>query len=187
VVTNSLGRIRVWDMPVRVFHWSLVSCFAVAYLTAEIHVENSDISTGLDSLHQLAGYAALGLIGFRVIWGFVGSIHARFTDFVQRPSRLFAYLRLLMRGYEPRYLGHNPAAAVMILFLMIMTTLIGGSGYLLTTDYGWSSEALEEIHEIFTNCMLVAIAFHVAAAIYESWKHRENLILSMITGYKRSE
>lgn len=168
-------RVRVWDLPVRLFHWGLVAAFATAWMTAE----------EAEAAHQAAGYTALGLVAFRILWGFVGCRHARFADFVPTRAGLAAYLRAALHGREPRYRGHNPAAAVMILFLLAMVILIGGTGWAMTTDWGWGSEWLEEAHEAAVNLTLAAVAVHVAAAIYESWRHRENLVRAMVSGYKR--
>lgn len=170
-----IERVRVWDLPVRIFHWGLVAAFAIAWMTAE----------DAETAHHVAGYAALGLVAFRILWGFVGSRHARFVDFVPSRATLAAYLRNALRGREVRYRGHNPAAAVMILFLLAMVILIGGTGWAMTTDWGWGSEWLEGIHESAVNITVAAVAVHVAAAIYESWRHRENLVRSMVDGYKR--
>ncbi|SHE31254.1 Cytochrome b [Modicisalibacter ilicicola DSM 19980] len=168
-------RVKVWDPAVRIFHWSLVTAFAVAYFIVE----------GNRTIHEWAGYVALGLVAFRLIWGVIGSPHARFSDFVPGPAKLIDYMRRALKGQEPRYLGHNPAAAIMILFLLVAVGVIGVSGWLLTTDWGWGSKTIEEVHEIAVNVTLVAIALHVAGAIYESVRHRENLIRAMVTGYKR--
>jgi len=168
-------RIRVWDIPVRVFHWGLVAMFATAYLTSD----------DAEAPHLWAGYAALALVAFRLGWGFVGSRHARFADFVPRLAVLRDYVGRLLRGQEPRHLGHNPAAAVMILFLLAMVGVIGATGWLMTTDWGWGSEVLEELHAGAVNLTLSAVVLHVAAAIFESVRHRENLVRAMVTGYKR--
>lgn len=170
-----IERIKVWDLPVRVFHWSLVTCFAGAWLTSD----------DAEALHHWFGYGALGLIAFRLLWGFIGSYHARFASFVPRPAALAEYARLMVRRREPRYLGHNPAAAMMIIFLIGMVTLIGTTGWLLTTDWGWGSDVLETLHEGAAQLALAAVGVHVAAAIYESFHHRENLIAAMVTGVKR--
>lgn len=170
-----VDRVKVWDPAVRIFHWSLVTAFAVAYFIVDSN----------RTIHEWAGYIALGLVAFRLIWGVIGSRHARFSDFVPGPKRLIDYLRRALKRQEPRYLGHNPAAAIMILFLLVAVGVIGVSGWLLTTDWGWGSETIEEVHEISVNFTLVAIALHVAGAIYESVRHRENLIRAMVTGYKR--
>lgn len=174
-MSGERDRVKVWDAAVRVFHWSLVAAFATAYLTSD----------EAEATHRWAGYIALALIAFRLVWGFVGSPHARFADFVPRPAGLVDYAALLLRGREPRCLGHNPAAAMMILFLLVMIVLIGTTGWLLTTDWGWGNDALETLHSTAADLTLGAIAMHVAAAIYESIRHRENLVLSMLTGYKR--
>lgn len=168
-------RVRVWDRGVRTFHWSLVGSFAAAWLTAE----------DAEWPHRWAGYAALALVAFRLVWGFAGSAHARFSDFVPSAANLADYLAALVRGRAPRHLGHNPAAAVMILFLLGMVGMIGGTGWMMTTDWGWGSELLEALHTTAVNLTLVAIAVHVSAAVVESLHHRENLVLAMITGYKR--
>ena len=168
-------RIKVWDLPVRVFHWSLVTCFAGAWLTSD----------DAEALHHWFGYGALGLIAFRLLWGLIGSYHARFANFVPRPGTLAGYVQLMTRRREPRYLGHNPAAAMMILFLIGMVTLIGTTGWLMTTDWGWGSDVLETVHEGAAQLTLAAVAVHVTAAIYESLHHRENLIAAMVTGVKR--
>lgn len=168
-------RVKVWDYPVRIFHWSLVASFAIAWVTSE----------DAEAPHQWAGYAALALVAFRIVLGFVGRGHARFADFVPRPATLADYVSRLVRRREPRHLGHNPAAAVMILFLLMMVATIGTSGWLMTTDWGWGSEVLENIHTTAVDLTLAAIAVHVSAAVYESVRHRENLVLSMLTGYKR--
>lgn len=170
-------RVKVWDPAVRIFHWGLVAAFALAWISSE----------DAETLHHLAGYVVLGLVAFRILWGFVGSRHARFTDFVPKPGQLTGYVGAALRGRERRYLGHNPAAALMILFLLAIMVVIGGSGWLMTTDWGWGSEVLEGVHEAAANLTLLAIAVHVGAAIYESWRHRENLVRAMFTGYKRPE
>jgi len=106
---SKLNRIKVWDPAVRLFHWSLVVAFTVAYFTEE------DV---LD-VHVAAGYTVLGLVLFRILWGFIGPQHARFSDFVYRPGVVAAYLKDLMLGRARRYLGHNPAGGVMIILLFI--------------------------------------------------------------------
>lgn len=172
---SSPAQTRVWDLFVRVFHWSLVTCFAVAYFTA----------SGPRKLHEWLGYATLALLASRLVWGFVGSKYARFSEFVPGPSRLWHYVRSLLKGQEPRHLGHNPAAAVMIVFLLLMVGSIGVTGWMLTLDAFWGDESIEELHALLVHITLGAVALHVSAAIYESLRHRENLIAAMFTGRKR--
>ena len=173
LVTPTVG---VWDRFIRLFHWSLVASFATAYFSTE-HI---------DWVHKGAGYGALFLVLARVVWGFFAhNPHARFANFVPTPSRLMSYLMALFRGREPRHLGHNPAGAVMILFLMLAVLGIAITGWMLTTDMFWGSEWVEQWHTGLVDVTLWAIALHVVANVYESVKHRENMVWSMVTGRKR--
>ena len=110
--------VRVWDLPTRLFHWLLAILVVAAYVTAEI-------GGSLIEWHGRVGIAITGLLAFRLVWGVIGSTYARFADFVPTPARLLRYLTLLLRGREPRHLGHNPAGAVMILYLLGATLVIG--------------------------------------------------------------
>lgn len=165
--------VRVWDPLVRLFHWSLVAAFATAFLSEEG-----------ERLHEVAGYVVLGLIAFRMVWGLIGSDHARFKDFVPTPARLWAYLRSLVRGRPERYLGHNPAGAVMILCLLGTVFIAAGSGWLMTTDRFWGTKWVEELHEASAWLALALVGVHVAGVLVSSLLHRENLVRAMITGRK---
>jgi len=168
--------VRVWDPLVRLFHWSLVASFAIAWLSEDAK-----------ALHQGAGYVVLALVAVRLIWGFVGSRHARFRDFVPRPQGLLAYLRSLRGGHPRRYLGHNPAGGAMIVLMLAMLILTGGSGWLMTTDAFWGIVWLKELHETAANLTVILVFAHVAGVVFSSLAHRENLVLAMITGRKRAE
>lgn len=176
----------VWDPLIRVFHWSLVVFFFVAYLTED----------ELEVVHIYAGYAVVLLVLFRIAWGVIGTPHARFSDFVAGPRRLLAYLKQMLAHRAPRYIGHNPAGAAMILALLgslLATTISGmlllggdGAGPLAgVVNSGFSGEWLEEVHEFFANATLVLVFLHVGGVILSSIAHRENLIKSMLTGRKR--
>jgi cytochrome b len=178
IVMQTPSKVRVWDLFVRLFHWGLVSVFAIAYFS----------TVGMpDWVHNAAGYIAMALVCARVVWGFKGSRHARFADFVPTPRRLWTYVKAVLSRTEPRCIGHNPAAALMILFLLAMVMAIGVTGWMLTLDAFWGSEAVENLHVLLVDITLVAVAVHLCAAIYESWNHRENLVWSMITGDKRAD
>jgi len=110
--------IKVWDPFIRVFHWSLVGLFTLSYVTGETE----------ESVHVWSGYAILVLIALRIIWGFVGSRHARFTDFVRSPAAVSRYLKKEFSGNAPRSLGHNPAGGWMVLLLLLSILATGGSG-----------------------------------------------------------
>lgn len=168
------GQVRVWDRFVRCFHWGLVASFATAWWFTE-HI---------GWLHKGAGYLALALVAARVVWGVVGSHHARFASFVPGPRRLAAYLAALARGREPRHLGHNPAGAVMILFLLAAVAGIGVSGWMLTLDAFWGNETVETVHTGLVDLSLWAVGLHVLANIVGGLRHHENLVLAMVTGCK---
>jgi len=112
------NRVKVWDLGVRVFHWSLVVLFITAYISGE---EESD-------LHAYAGYCICGLIIFRIIWGFVGGQYARFSDWIYGPGKTLAYLNSIRDGSPAHYMGHNPLAGWMILTLLIFVSAILWSG-----------------------------------------------------------
>lgn len=168
--------VKVWDPLVRVFHWSLVASFAIAWLTAE----------DWQSLHHFAGYAAGALIMVRLIWGLLGSRYARFTQFVKSPSAVLRYLRDVITGRETRYLGHNPAGGFMILALLACMASLCLTGWLSTTNAFWGAEWLEETHEAFANIMLGLVGLHVGGVILASLRHRESLVSAMISGRKRA-
>jgi cytochrome b len=165
--------LRIWDPAVRIFHWSLVTAVGIDML----------LEAGTD-LHAAAGYAVLGLIAFRFIWGFVGSRYARFANFVTGPGAVSRYLRSLRSPRPERHLGHNPAGALMIVILLAVLALVAGSGALLNTDAFWGSEWLEETHEIAANSLFILVPLHVLGAVVSSFVHRENLIRAMVTGRK---
>lgn len=171
------GFVRVWDPFVRVFHWSLVVCIAVAWATGD----------ELERLHEAVGYAAVGLVGARLVWGLIGPRHARFASFVRRPSEIGRYLRDVLAGRESRYLGHNPAGGAMILALLGTILGLGLTGWLSTTNAFWGAEWLEEVHEGLANLLLLLIALHVAGVLFTSLREGQNLVRSMFTGMKRSE
>lgn len=168
--------VRVWDPAVRVFHWSLAGVFFAAYLLGDDG----------GAWHQAFGYAALGLVAFRVVWGFTGSQYARFANFVPSPSRFLGYARAMLARREPRHLGHNPAGAVMIIALLSGIAVTSITGWMMTTDALWGVAWVEEAHEWTANVTLGLVGLHVAGVIYASWRHRENLVRAMFTGRKRA-
>lgn len=167
-------RTLVWDAPVRVFHWLLALSFAVAWLTAE--------GERWRLVHVTAGYTVAGLVAFRILWGLVGTRHARFSDFVRGPRAVAVYLMSLLKGRPQPDAGHNPAGAVAILLLLTLAALTTASGWASYMDIG--GEWLEEAHEVLANSMLALVAVHVAAVLATSWLHRENLVAAMIDGRK---
>jgi len=170
-------RILVWDVPTRVFHWLLALSFIGAYLTAE--------SERYRDIHVVLGYTLLGLIAFRLLWGFFGTRYARFRSFLFKPGEIIAYSLSLLKGKPAHYIGHNPLGSVSIWLLLGLGILSGVSGVLLFEDIG--GEALEELHEVVSDAMLAVVLIHIAGVVVSSLMHRENLARSMVTGFKSAE
>lgn len=170
-------RILVWDAPVRVVHWLMVTCFAGAYVTGD--------SETWRLVHVTFGYTLAGLVAFRVLWGLVGTRHARFADFVRGPVEVGRYLSSLVRGRPEHHVGHNPAGALSIVALLALALVAALTGFATYEELG--GEWLEEVHEAAANLMLLVVALHVAGVVVSSRLHRENLVVSMVTGRKEGE
>jgi len=183
-------QVKVWDPVVRIFHWLLVATFAIAFITEEDFL----------SLHVWAGYLLGIAIVFRIIWGFIGTRHARFSDFVTSPANALSYAKDALTLRAKRYLGHNPAGGLMIIVMIVSLVLTTFSGIVL---YGVGDHAgpmafifagkdqalehlLEETHEFFANFTLLLVFIHVMGVLFESIAHRENLVSAMINGFKRA-
>ncbi|CAG1020162.1 putative Ni/Fe-hydrogenase B-type cytochrome subunit [Patescibacteria group bacterium] len=181
---SSESLVKVWDLPTRVFHWLLVVSFFVAYLSEDRS----------ETLHVWSGYLVLVLLVFRLIWGFVGNEYAKFNQFVCSPIKSIEYIKGLIAGTAKRYLGHNPAGALMIVLLLLsllMTVITGlaaygseGHGVLGFIDNRFE-DVLEEVHELFANFTLVLVGIHVFGVAVECFIHRENLVRAMFHGNKR--
>lgn len=172
-----IQRILVWDVPTRVFHWLLVLSFGGAYLTAE--------SERYRDIHVVLGYTLLGLIAFRLLWGFFGTRYAQFRSFLFKPAEVMDYFQSLLRGRPAHYVGHNPAGSVAIWLLLGLGISTGLAGVVLFQDIG--GDVLEELHELLSNAMLAIVFIHIAGVLVSSVLHRENLVRSMITGFKTAE
>ena len=169
------SKILVWDLPTRAFHWLLALSFAGAYLTAE--------SERLRSVHVALGYTMLGLVAFRLVWGLVGTRYARFASFAFGPGSVAAYLKSLLTRSPRHYAGHNPAGSWAIYALLALSVAAGATGYATYGDLG--GHWMEEAHELAANALLAVVIAHVAGVLVSSLVHRENLVRSMLDGYKR--
>ncbi|KZE33455.1 cytochrome b [Crenobacter luteus] len=172
--SESVERVAVWDRFVRFFHWSLVACVTLNLFVLEEG----------ETPHRWAGYAAAALVAARVVWGFVGSRHARFADFFPTPSRVAAHLRALRAGRHLPTAGHNPLGAVMMLALMGLVLSLGATGYMMGTDAFWGEEWLEALHESLSTLLLASVGLHAAAALVMSRVERTPLVKAMVTGVK---
>ena len=200
---DSAKEIKVWDLLVRFFHWSLVVSFAIAYVTGD---EES-------RLHVWSGYAILALLSLRIVWGFVGTRHARFSDFVFPPRVILGYALNMVAFRARRYLGHNPLGGAMVVTLLACLPLTCITGYLLLPgDSANTNRAaaamfapigaafangrdkrdhdedglLKELHEALAELGLFLVVLHIAGVLASSLVHRENLVRAMVTGRKRA-
>jgi cytochrome b len=190
----AMNEVKVWDPFVRVFHWTVVVSFFVAYITED----------EVMWLHELAGYIILVLVFARILWGVVGTRYARFSNFIYKPATVKQYFKDSLHFKSKRYLGHNPLGGVMVILLLVMLALTSWSGIeaegesglsafniefiksaLANGDKNGGNEVWEEIHEFFANATLFLVFLHVAGVIFASIVHGENLVRAMVTGRKR--
>lgn len=182
----SSRRIKVWDLPLRLFHWALLICVAGAVASIEIG-ENIDV-------HQYFGYAVLALLVFRLIWGLVGGEHARFSSFVRGPQAILGYLKN-MKNHQGPSVGHNPLGALSVLGMLAVLLFQAISGLFLTDEImfegplfkyisGSVASLLAEAHEANAGILFALIGLHLAAILFYRFAKRENLITPMITGSK---
>jgi cytochrome b len=183
-------KIRVWDLPTRAFHWLLVAAYAGALLTSE--------SEWLLEYHVAAGYVALGLVAFRILWGFAGNRFARFADFVKGLGAVVEYLLQAFRLHPRRFLGHNPAAGWMVLLLLLLTVAIAVTGIIVYAGEEMrglfagafsyqTAQRARSIHLFLSYSAIFVIVIHIAVALFHEFFLNENIILSMFTGYKEDE
>ena len=168
------NRIYVWDVFVRLFHWSLVAGFA-----ANIFFTDEE-----SKLHHYVGYAVAALIASRLLWGLFGSKHARFSDFSPSPLKAIGQLRDMITGRRHAHAGHSPLGALMIYNLLLTMAAIAATGYMMTTVTWFGIEWVEEAHEALVTWAEISVVAHIAAVIVESRRLRINLPASMLTGYK---
>ena len=205
-------QIKVWDISIRIFHWSLLLFFFIAYISGEEE----------DLIHIYSGYIICGLLVYRFIWGFIGTKHARFRDFIFGPKIVAEYTRSLFTKNPKHYLGHNPLGGWMVIALLLSLTGVSwtglelyateGHGPLATQQINIISSALadddddddqheneehdrkangedfwEELHEFFANFTLFLVFFHVAGIFIGTIIHKESLVKAMITGFKTGQ
>lgn len=163
--------VKVWDLPVRFFHWSIVLAFATAWITSESEVYRN--------IHFFSGYFLISMMTLRIIYGFVGSKYAKFNNFV-RPTEIVSYIKNIKTKH---YLGHNPIGALGVLFLIFGTLTTAIVGHFLSYD---ETEFLEEAHEVLASATLTVVVIHVLGVIASSKIHKENLPKSMVTGNKET-
>ena len=179
----STQRIKLWDLPTRAFHWLLVIAVGAALITG-------NVGGAAIEWHGRIGLLIVGLIAFRVVWGLIGSSHARFASFVPTPKSLAAYLRGQWRG-----IGHNPLGALSVIGLLALVALQLSTGLFGNDDIAFNgplydlvskdlSDRLTGIHELTSNVLIALIALHLAAIAFYAHVKKDNLVKPMVTGYK---
>ena len=183
---TTASTVKAWDPLIRVFHWSLVFFFLLAFITEDDWL----------NLHVQAGYAVTLLIGFRLFWGLVGTRNARFASFVKAPKAVLSHLRSMLSFKASHYLGHNPVAAMMVILLLSSIALLAFSGMVMIASEAqgplagtlfstWNGEWMEEIHEFLADFTLLLVFAHVAGVLFSSLLEGENLVKAMWTGRKK--
>lgn len=164
----------VWDPVVRLFHWALVAGF----------VANAFVTRAGKPVHRYVGYAVAGLIALRLVWGLIGTRHARFADFPPDPAAAIGQLRDMATGRRKAHDGHSPLGALMIYNLLLTMVAIALTGWMQTTVTWFGVEWVSQTHEALVSWAELSIVAHVAAVVLESRRLRVNLPKSMVTGYK---
>lgn len=170
-----MTEVKVWDPLIRVFHWSLVAGFAANALFVD---EDG-------KAHEWIGYAVLGLIALRLLWGVAGPATARFASFIPGPRAVMAQIADIATHRRRAHLGHSPLGALMIVNLLATLVAIGITGHMMTTDAFWGVKWVEEAHEILVGWAEISVVAHIAAVLWESRRTGVNLARAMITGRKR--
>jgi cytochrome b len=185
---SDVKKTLVWDLPLRLFHWLLVSLVLVSWISVSIGGNAMQI-------HLLSGYAVLALVLFRILWGFFGGRHARFVSFVRSPSAAISYLKALRRNEGKRYLGHNPAGGWSVILMLAVLLVQSGTGLFANDDIASAgplaklvSKALSDritgIHHLNVKLLYALIGLHVSAVAYYYFRKRENLVKAMFSGFK---
>jgi cytochrome b len=181
------ARRLVWDLPLRLFHWLLVLSMIASYTTAKL---------GFDWMqwHFYLGYWTIGLVVFRILWGFFGPRHARFGSFIHKPSAVWLYLKGMFNRESPRSIGHNPVGGLMVLFMLALVAVQVTTGLFTTDDVVWSgpyypavsastASTLSSIHSLNFNIILGVVGLHIAAILFYGLYKRQNLVVPMLHGH----
>jgi cytochrome b len=181
----------VWDLPLRLFHWLLVLSMAASWGTAEL---------GFDwmQIHMYLGYWTLGLILFRIIWGFIGPRHARFSSFLTGPAGIWRYAKALAAGTMIQTVGHNPLGGIMVLVMLVLIAFQAGTGLFATDDIVWTgpynaavsastADRLTALHHLNFNIILAAVALHIMAIAFYYLVKKQNLVGAMLHGKKPAD
>jgi cytochrome b len=182
----------VWDLPLRLFHWLFAVSLVASYVTAQFAFEGGPAVWA--QWHFWLGYWMIGLLIFRLIWGFIGPRHARFTSFVASPVSIWRYFR----GKAPYTVGHNPAGGIMVLVMLALAAVQATTGLFSSDDVLWSgpykpsvsgawSSWLTSVHGFNINLIELAVVLHLGAIAFYRYVKKQNLVIPMLTGHKPGE
>jgi cytochrome b len=171
--------IRTWDLPTRLFHWTLAGLFVGAFTVGSVADEHGPTF----AIHMLLGLILAAAIAFRLVWGLVGSRHARFRSFLYSPAALVGYLKDALARRDQRYPGHNPGSSWAIYGMVLLPVALVTTGILAQPR----NELLGDVHGVLGKVMLAAVIAHLAGLAFHTWRHRENIALSMITGERAGD
>lgn len=167
--------VRVWDPLVRLVHWGVAGA---VLLNATIVEDDS-------TAHEVIGYIAVGLVATRLVWGLVGTPHARFSAFPPNPVAALRHIAGLIRGRRKVHLSHNPAGALMVYNLWVTLLGLGATGYMMGTPRYFGMDWVEELHEVLFAWLMVSVGLHLAGVVIDSLATRVNLVRAMVDGRKR--
>lgn len=169
----------IYDLPTRLFHWFFAGLFLVSFVIAKTIDDDSPVF----AYHSLSGLVLGFLVLLRIIWGVLGTHHARFSNFALNPVDLLSYFKGFLSGDKKRWAGHNPASSWAAIVMMAMAMGLGITGYLMAS--GPNKEDFEDLHELFANGFVVVAVLHVLGVILHTLRHHEMIALSMIHGRKQ--
>jgi cytochrome b len=172
--------VRVWDALTRSLHWLLAASVLVAWFSGHL------MERWFDEVHHTSGYVAGMAVLARLAWGFVSRDHARFSSFVRGPRATWSYAKQLRAAREPRFIGHNPLGAWMVVALLAVTAALTITGMLYVGDWLWGYAWLWALHAGFAWLLMALVIGHWTGVGFTSWRHRENLVASMFSGRKRA-
>lgn len=181
-VSAPLQALKVWDLPLRLFHWLLAATIVAAVIAVQI-------GGSMMPWHGRAGLCAIALVVFRLVWGLLGPRNARFTSFIKGPTAIRSYLQGRWQG-----VGHNPLGALSVVALLLLVAAQAGTGLFCNDDIGFQgpladwvgkdrSDFLGGIHEALSKLLFALIALHLAAIVFYARVKRHNLVQPMITGW----
>lgn len=174
-----MRNVLIYDLPTRILHWTFAILFISAFAIAKVVDDESSVFV----YHMFAGLTLSFVVILRLVWGFIGSKHSRFSDFSLRPKDLKSYFMHFFTGEKLKWSGHNPASSWAAILMFILALGLGVTGYLMTS--GGGKEIFEDLHELLANSFVVVVALHVGGIILHSLRHRDNIGFSMIDGHKQ--